>query len=135
MKARDFRLDEVESGRVSEGLRLNFQQIFKSTYFNSSPPGVYSSFNHLSFVTEHFDLMSTTKPPSVTTRAASISAKLASMAAATTSELSNPGLMDVGAACGDYSDPVTKSDLEALFNKQRDSFKADMAILIQQLNP
>lgn len=31
-----------------------------------------------------------------------------------------------------HSDPVTKSDIEDLLNKQHDSFKADIVILIQQ---
>ncbi|KAG7506603.1 hypothetical protein JOB18_010447 [Solea senegalensis] len=67
---------------------------------------------------------------SVTTRAASISAKLASIAAAATPELPGPGGGSAGS--GGNSDPITMMDLEALFCKQRDSFKADMAILIQQ---
>lgn len=33
---------------------------------------------------------------------------------------------------GKADEPVTKMDLEALLNKQRDSFKADMVILMQQ---
>ena len=45
-------------------------------------------------------------------------------------ELPDPG--GRSAVSGGHSDPITKIDLEALFNKQRDSFKADMAILIQQ---
>ena len=64
-----------------------------------------------------------------TTQAASISAKLASMATAA-SERSDPECS--GADSVGHLDPVTRTDLEALLNKQRDSFKADMAILIQQ---
>ena len=52
------------------------------------------------------------------------------MATTAASERSNPG--DNGANSRDHSDPVTKTDLEALLDKQHDSFKTDMAILIQQ---
>ncbi|KAG7472971.1 hypothetical protein JOB18_014765 [Solea senegalensis] len=52
------------------------------------------------------------------------------MAAAAAPELPGPG--GGGAGSGGNSDPVPLMDLEALFCKQRDSFKANMAILIQQ---
>ncbi|CAJ1050763.1 hypothetical protein KUCAC02_026435 [Xyrichtys novacula] len=65
---------------------------------------------------------------SVTTRATSISAKLARKAA-TVQKLPDPGERR---ADSDPADPVTRLDLEALFNKQRDCFIADVAILIQQ---
>ncbi|KAG7453727.1 hypothetical protein JOB18_035814 [Solea senegalensis] len=45
-------------------------------------------------------------------------------------ELPDPGGRSAGSR--GHSDPVTMIDLEALFCKQCDSFKADMAILIQQ---
>lgn len=66
------------------------------------------------------------KQHSTITRASTISAKLASMAAtATSSKESLP-------SDGGSTDPVTKNDLETLLGKQRDSFKADMASLMQE---
>lgn len=65
--------------------------------------------------------------PTAETRAASISAKLASMAASERSDWEGSG-----ADSGVHSDPVTKMDPVTLFNKQHDSFKADIAVLIHQ---
>lgn len=66
------------------------------------------------------------KQPSTATRASSISAKLANMAA--TASASKEDLPTDGGSIN----PVTKNDLEALLSKQRESFKADMAVLMQE---
>jgi len=65
---------------------------------------------------------------STRTWASPTSPKLAASLAAASLE----GRERVPTDSGSNAEPVTKNHLEALLNRQRDSFKSDMAILIQQ---